>query len=297
LRQFATFFAFALAVIVATMGASAAPVSSDYRIRVGDTLSVTIFGEEKLSQPALRVLPGGNISLPLAGDVSVAGLTPTRASAAVGRALSRYLRSPKVTVAVVTPGPVDVLVLGNVKLPGKYSLQPESRLTDAIAAAGGLGITDGPLPNARLQSPDGTVDEVSLQKLLQEGDVSLNRPVQNEMTIYVIAPLPITVQVWGAVDHPGDVNIKEGDHLVQAIARAGPSSNLNADLNNVQLRRAMPDGSVRISTVNLYDVLKSGNASRDPVLQKGDVVYVPTAKKKTDLLSPLTTLLLLLPRL
>ena len=53
----------------------------------------------------------------------------------------------------------------------------------------------------------------------------------------------------------------------------------------------------RAWVLNLYDVLRSGNASRDPVLQKGDVVYVPTAKKKPDLLSPLTTLLFLLPRL
>ena len=90
---------------------------------------------------------------------------------------------------------------------------------------------------------------------------------------------------------------KEGDHLVQAIARAGPSVNANSDLNKVELRRTMPDGSIKVTTVNLYDVLRSGNASRDPVLQKGDVVYVPTAKKKPDLLSPLTTLLFLLPRL
>jgi len=297
LRKFASFFAFVLAVSIMTAGAMADSVSPDYRIRVGDTLSVTVFGEEKLSQPSLRVLPGGNISMPLVGDVLVGGRTPTQASAAVARSLARYLRSPKVTIAIVIPATVDVLVLGNVKVPGKYPLQPQSRLTDAIAAAGGLGLTDGPLPNARLQTIDGHVNEVSLQKLFQEGDVSLNYPVENQMTIYVISPLPITVQVWGAVDHPGDVNIKEGDHLVQAIARAGPSVNANSDLNKVELRRTMPDGSIRVSTVNLYDVLKSGNASRDPVLQKGDVVYVPMAKKKPDLLSPLTTLLFLLPRL
>ena len=297
LRKFATFFTFVLAVLVMASGALAAPVSPDYLIRVGDTLSVTVFGEATLSQASLRVLPGGNISMPLVGDVPVAGRTPTQASAAVARSLARYLRSPKVTVAVIIPATVDVMLLGNVKVPGKYPLLPGSRLTDAIAAAGGLGPTDGPLPNARLQTVDGHVDEVSLQKLFQEGDVSLNYPVENQMTIYVISPLPVTVQVWGAVDHPGDVNIKEGDHLVQAIARAGPSVNANSDLNKVELRRTMPDGSIKVTTVNLYDVLRSGNASRDPVLQKGDVVYVPTAKKKPDLLSPLTTLLFLLPRL
>jgi len=296
MRKFATVIAFGLAALVTAGGASAAPVSSDYRIRAGDMVSVSVFGEEKLSQASLRVLPGGTISVPLAGDVSVGGLTPAQASDVVGRALSRYLRYPKVTLAVVTPATLDVLVLGNVKTPGKYSLQAESRVTDAIAAAGGLGATDGPLPNARLQTADGRVAEISLQRLLQQGEVALNYPVQNEMTIYVISPLPVTVQVWGAVDHPGDVNIKEGDHLVQAIARAGPSPNQNPDLNNIQLRRVMLDGSSRSFTVNLYEILKSGNAGRDPVLQKGDVVYVPQAKKKMDFMGPLTTLLLFLPK-
>jgi polysaccharide biosynthesis/export protein len=296
MRKFATVFAFALATLVTAGGASAAGVSTDYRIHSGDTLSVSVFGEATLSQPSLRVLPGGNISMPLAGTISVAGLTPSAASNVIARALSRYLRYPKVTVAVVTPATLDVLVLGNVKTPGKYSLQSESRLTDAIAAAGGLGVTDGPLPNARLQTADGHVVEISLQRLLQQGEAALNEPVQNEMTIYVISPLPVTVQVWGAVDHPGDVSIKEGDRLVQAIARAGPSPNQNPDLNNIQVRRLLLDGSSRTFTVNLYDILKSGNAGRDPVMEKGDVVYVPQAKKKTDFLGPLTTLLLFLPK-
>ena len=296
MRKFATVFAFALATLVTASSASAAQVSADYRIHSGDTLSVSVFGEATLSQPSLRVLPGGNISMPLAGAVSVEGLSPSKASDVIARALSRYLRHPKVTVAVVTPATLDVLVLGNVKTPGKYSLQSESRLTDAIAAAGGLGVTDGPLPDARLQSADGRVVEISLQRLLQQGEAALNEPVQNEITIYVISPLPVTVQVWGAVDHPGDVSIKEGDHLVQAIARAGPSPSQNPDLNNIQVRRLMLDGSSRTFTVNLFDILKSGNAGRDPVLQKGDVVYVPQAKKKTDFLGPLTTLLLFLPK-
>jgi polysaccharide export outer membrane protein len=296
MRNFAIVITFALAALVSAGGASAATVSSDYRIRAGDMVSVSVFGEDKLSQTSLRVLPGGTISMPLAGDVSIGGFTPAQASDAVGRALARYLRYPKVTVAVVTPTTVDVLVLGNVKTPGKYSLQAESRVTDAIAAAGGLGPTDGPLPNARLQTADGRVGEISLQRLLQQGDTSLNYPLQSEMTIYVIAPLPMTIQVWGAVDHPGDVNIKEGDHLVQAIARAGPSAGQNPDLNNIQLRRVMLDGSSRSFNVNLYDILKSGNAGKDPVLQKGDVVYIPAAKKKTDFMGPLTTLLLFLPK-
>jgi len=282
---------FALLAITSAGAALAAP-SPDYHIRVGDTVSVTVYGEAALSQPTLRVLPGGAVAMPLAGDVVVAGLTPPDASNAIARALSHYLRQPKVTVAVVTAATVDVLVLGNVKTPGKYPLQPEARLTDALAAAGGLGPVDGQLPNARLQAADGTVSEVSLQKLLQQGDVTLNVPVSNQMTIIVTAPLTMNVQVFGAVDHPGDVALHEGDRLLSAIARAGTSPTLNPDLNRVTLRRIQADGTPKTQIINLYEIVKGGDLKKDILLQKGDIVFIPQASGKHDVLSPVMAILL-----
>lgn len=288
---------FALTVLVHTDAAAAVSGQSDYRIRAGDIVSITVYGEAALTQNAVKVLPGGYIAMPLAGDVLVAGLTSSDASSTIANALSRYLRYPKVTVSVTTQGLVDILVLGNVKTPGKYSLQPDSHLTDAIAAAGGLGATDGPLPNARLQTPDGRVAEVSLQRLLQQGDVSLNLPLQSEMTVYVIAPLPLNIQVWGAVDHPGDVALHEGDRLIAALARAGASSNSSPDLNHVQVRRVQADGTTHNYTVNIYEVLKSRDTTRDLALQKGDIVYVPQSPKKQDYMGIMTSLFFwLLPK-
>jgi polysaccharide export outer membrane protein len=98
-------------------------------------------------------LPSGTIVEPLAGQVKVAG-SRHPGFFGRGRALSRYLRHPKVAVAVSLVGPLDVYVLGNVKTPGKYQLQPDSRLMDALAAAGGLGPVDGDLPAARISEGD-----------------------------------------------------------------------------------------------------------------------------------------------
>src|SRR5580704_7740557 len=189
------------ALVVATLAPVCAGIGADYKIRVGDTLTISIYNEPTLTQPAVRVLPGGAVAMPLAGEVRVAGLTSGQASNVVAKALSRFLKNPSVTVAVALLGPVEVLVLGNVKTPGKYVMQPESRLTDALAAAGGLGPTDGDLPTARLQTLDGAVSQVSLQKLLHDGDTSLNAPISNEMTVHIPSLLTLYVQIFGAVDH------------------------------------------------------------------------------------------------
>jgi len=254
--------------------------SQRYRIRQGDQITLTVFGEPTLSavQP-IAVLQGGDISLPLIGDVEIAGLTTAQASAAVERKLHRYLRDPQVTVAVYAVGPVEALVLGNVKLPGKYTLPPPARVTDVIAAAGGLGPTDGDLPKARIESPDGSISFVALQALLHDGDTSQNVAIESGTTVYIPSPETFDIRVIGAVDKPGDVTMHEGDDLALAVARAGTSSNANPDLNHVIVTRTSIDGKTTTQTVDLYAIIKGGDLSHDLVMQKNDLVYIPSARR------------------
>jgi polysaccharide export outer membrane protein len=261
-----------------------------YLIHGGDELNVIVYGEKDLTQP-VTVLPSGTISYPLIGEVHVGGLTPTQAANALATSLKHYLRQPQVSVVVVKEGPLEVLVLGNVTKPGKYELPSRSRLTDAIASAGGLGTTDGNFPDARLADAHGDVKQVSLQKLLHDGDTTQNIPLGDEMTVYVPSPLTLQVQVLGAVDKPGDVLVHEGDRLSMAIARAGSGANANADLNHITVRRISPDGTPQTMKINLYDVLKSGDLSRDPVMQKNDLVYVPQSAGHSDHVSGPASLL------
>ena len=296
LRQVGRFFPIAIVAFLATVScvvpsaAASTAADPDYRIRPGDVLELTVFGEPTLSQATLKVLPGGSVVAPLAGQVRVGGLTPPQAGNAVARALGRYLRHPKVTLAVAVVSPLDVYVLGNVKLPGKYQLQPESRVMDALAAAGGLGPVDGDYPTARLFAGD-TIREVSLQNLLEKGDLSANAPLTNQMTVYVPSPITFSVEVFGAVDKPGDITMHQGDRLVMAIARAGNGPSANSDLNRIMVRRSTGDGKVTTQTINLYEVYKNGDISNDLVMQKGDYVYVPEGRGRRDTVSPLANIL------
>ncbi len=255
--------------------------SADYRIRQGDDLTLVVYGEPTLSPTIpLRVLQGGAIAVPLAGNVKVAGLTTGAASRAVRAKLRFYLRDPIVTLAVARVGLVEALVLGNVKTPGKYVLAPPAKLSDAIAAAGGLGPTDGKLPEARLEAPDGSVQNVSLEHLFQDGDVRLDRPIPSGETVYIPSPIVFSVRVIGAVDKPGDVLLHEGDDVAMAIARAGTSQNSAADLNHVVVTRTDAAGKTSAQNVNLYEILKQGDLSHDVKMQKNDLVYVPQAGRR-----------------
>ncbi|GAC1405835.1 MAG: hypothetical protein NVSMB64_11010 [Candidatus Velthaea sp.] len=271
------------------LASAAAFAEEAYRLHGGDELNVVVYGEKDLSQ-SVKVLPSGTISYPLLGEVKVSGLTPTQAADALAKGFSRYIRHPQVSVSVAKEGALAVLVLGNVKTPGKYDLPARSRLTDAIASAGGLGITDGSFPVARMATSEGAVTQVSLQALLHDGDTSQNNLLADEMTVYVPSPLTLNVQVLGAVDHPGNISMAEGDRLSMAIARAGESPGTNADLNHIVVRRQKVDGSLQSYNVNLYDVLKSGDISKDFIMEKNDLVYVPQSGGKDRVSGPASIL-------
>lgn len=274
---------------------AAARSDESYQIHGGDELNVIVYGEKDLTQN-VTVLPSGTISYPLIGEVHIGGQTPTQAANTIATSLKHYLRQPQVSVVVMKEGPLEVLVLGNVIKPGKYELPSRSRLTDAIASAGGLGTTDGDFPDARIADAHGDVKQISLQKLLHDGDTAQNTPLGDEMTVYVPSPLTLNVHVLGAVDKPGDVVVHEGDRLSMAIARAGDGAGANADLNHITLRRVV-NGQAQTTNVNLYEVLKSGDLSKDPVLQKDDLVYVPAGANHTDKVSGPASLLYTLSHL
>jgi polysaccharide biosynthesis/export protein len=258
--------------------AGPATVVPDNVIRPGDQVSIQVYGDPSLTQ-TLTVAADGKIDYPLVGQIPIAGKTPEQAHDVLVTALQQYLKHPRVTVSVVQPGLMNVLVLGDVKVPGRYQIRSGGHLTDAIAVAGGLGPTNGDLPVVRVTGSDGSNREASLQRLLHDGDAKLNYPLENNSIVYVVGPNTFTIEVVGAVDRPGSVDLNEGDRLSMAIARAGTSPTVWSDLNHVVVTRTGPDGKAVSHEINMYNALKQGDMAYDPVLKKGDIVYVPQGRK------------------
>jgi polysaccharide export outer membrane protein len=253
-------------------------------IHPGDQISVQVYGNQTLSQNE-TVLDDGSIDYPLLGHVYVADHTPTQAAAIIKQRLLKYMRQPYVTVAITQLGQPWILVLGDVKNPGKYQLRSDPQVTDAIAAAGGLAVVNGAFPQARVADPSGKVTVVSLQRLLHDGDMSEDVHLGEGYVVYVPGPVQFNVDVIGAVDHPGQIQVNEGDRLSAAIALAGDDANAHADLNHIRLVRTLANGQHVTREINLYDALNKGDESVDVALQKGDVIYVPEARQGTNILS------------
>jgi protein involved in polysaccharide export with SLBB domain len=105
------------------------------KLQPGDKITVTVYGEDKLSGD-YQIDQSGQISLPLAGTIEAQGLTQTELEQALAKKFrSEYLKNPKVTVRIATLQPY--YVMGEVEKPGEYGYRSGLNALTALAIAGG----------------------------------------------------------------------------------------------------------------------------------------------------------------
>ena len=114
-----------------------AKAASHYKIRQGDLLNISVWGDDTLAKE-IRVLPDGSISFPLAGNVIVAGLSSSEIEKKITKKLKTYLPDPEVTVIVQSTDGNKVYILGKVPTPGSIPLQGPMTVLQALSISGGF---------------------------------------------------------------------------------------------------------------------------------------------------------------
>lgn len=112
-------------------------VDANYVIGADDVLAVDVWREHELSR-VLSVRPDGKISLPLVGELKVAGQTPLQLQGTLTARLKEYIEHPEVTVMVQETRSQKFNVVGEVQRPGEFGFGHPVTILDAIALAGGL---------------------------------------------------------------------------------------------------------------------------------------------------------------
>jgi polysaccharide export outer membrane protein len=116
-----------------------------YRVGNGDVLKINVWKNEQLSQQ-VTVRPDGAVTLPLLGDVAVAGKSVDEIAGAIAEQGKRFFNEPlNVTVQVAEIKSYRVYVLGEVQKPGEYAPQNQVTILQALSLGGGF---------SRFASPD-----------------------------------------------------------------------------------------------------------------------------------------------
>ncbi len=108
--------------------------SPSYRLRPGDVLVITVWGQADYSGE-FKVDENGRIPYPVLGEIDTQGKTMTQIREEIRAGLQRIFNDPFVTV---TPQ-FKIAVLGEVNNPGLFPVDPTLTVLDIVAMAGGPG--------------------------------------------------------------------------------------------------------------------------------------------------------------
>ena len=113
------------------------PREHEYIIGVSDLVKINVYHTNELSGEGV-VRPDGVITMPLVGDLSVAGKTPTQVREDMRKRLAEYVKADtKITVTVAGFNSYRFIVSGNVNHPAALSQKWYVTVSEALAMAGG----------------------------------------------------------------------------------------------------------------------------------------------------------------
>jgi polysaccharide export outer membrane protein len=109
------------------------------RIGVDDLISIRVYAQEPMSARG-HVRPDGTLSMPLLGEVPVAGKRPSELGREIEDQLKQrgFVVAPSVSVSIEESAPLRITFVGEVRRPGTIKLEGPVNVVQGIANAGGL---------------------------------------------------------------------------------------------------------------------------------------------------------------
>ena len=257
---------------------SAAEVASDtYRLRPGDQLDISVWGQDDLDQK-VQVSEDGTFSFPLIGSVNAAGRSLGEVVKEIQERLDRdYIVSPYVTARLIE---AKFSILGEAAQPGSYPIEGAVDLLTAISQAGGT--TENASSDIEIIRERGKQEKIAIQanleRILKGQDPVID--IFPRDTLYVkgspaessevsIKLIEAKFSVLGEVKRPGTYPLEGTVDLLTAMSLAGGINQFGS--STVELIRQEADTRTRVR-VNLDRIL----VGKDPNFEifPHDVIYV-----------------------
>jgi protein involved in polysaccharide export with SLBB domain len=194
------------------------PAPQDMVVGAGDELRIRIWGQINFSA-SLRVSREGEIYLPKAGAVHVAGLAFSSVAGHLRQALERVYRNFELSVDMGEIHSIQVYVAGQARQPGEYTVSALSTLVNAIFLSGGPSST-GSMRHVELKREGKVLSDFDLYALLVKGDKTGDVQLQAGDVLFIPATGP-QVALLGSVQLAAIYELRGQESIAGLLEAAG----------------------------------------------------------------------------
>ena len=235
---------------------------SNYVLGPGDVIVINIYGGSQ-SENEYIISNEGTVTVPGYGPISISGLTVAAANAKLKSTLGKRYRSSSMKTSVSSTRSIHVNVMGEVKVPGTYTLSAFATVFHALYMAGGINDL-GTLRNIKVYRNGREVSVVDVYQYIMNGRLAGNVRLQDN-DVVIVSPFDCLVEITGAVKRPMTYEMRKTDDVNTILEYAGGFAN-NAYREQLRLQRYNGTGR------QVYTVGKDMMSSTK--LMDGDVLSV-----------------------
>lgn len=190
----------------------------NYVLGPGDQLVIDIYGASQKSEQ-LQISPEGTVTIPGYGPVKVSGLTVAAAQSRIRSTVGSRYSSSKISISVGQTRSMTVNVMGEVKVPGTYTLSAFSTVFHALYMAGGINDI-GTLRNIKVFRNGRQITVVDVYEYILNGRLAGNiRLMEND--VIVVGPYDCLVGIEGNVKRPMFYEMRSTESVGTVLKYAG----------------------------------------------------------------------------
>lgn len=235
---------------------------ANYRLGAGDEVIIDVWGasQETFTE---TISPDGVVTITGVGPCKIGGMSVSEATAYLRSRLGRFYSDSSIQLSVGGTRSIQVQVMGEVNVPGTYTLSSLSSAFNALYAAGGINDI-GTLRGIKVYRQGRMISTIDVYDYLlngnSRGDVRLN-----DNDIIVVGPYDALVEIHGKVKRPMFYEMKKNESLSTIL---GYSGGFTGDAYKKSIRVTRKNGAeYSMHTVGEFDW-------NGFTLADGDSIYV-----------------------
>ena len=190
----------------------------NYRLGPGDAVNVDIWGASQESVTE-TISPDGTITIEDIGVIQLGGLSVSQAKAKLRRVLGPRYQDSKIELTLGQTRTITVSVMGEVKVPGTYTMSAFATVYNALYMAGGPNDI-GTLRNVKVFRNGRQITNVDVYDFLLNGKLSGDVRLQDNDVI-TVSPYEALVNITGKVKRPMFYEMKKSESAATLLRYAG----------------------------------------------------------------------------